>query len=130
MVIDDAADQVFLMKRLVEMVHPEIEFLSASHPDEALEILTRHGGTLPQVILLDLKLPGKTGIEFLRELKQSATLKKISICIFSNGDFEVDVREAYEAGASFYFKKPLGLAKLRKFVENFTGLYFKFATFA
>jgi CheY-like chemotaxis protein len=129
MIVDDAKDQVYLMKMLISMIDPKIEVVSASHGDQALEMLRKDPKVTPKVIILDLKMAGKTGLEVLKELKSDPILKRIPVCIFSNGEFESDICDAYDLGASFYFKKPVGLVELKKFVEYFLGIWFHFASF-
>jgi CheY-like chemotaxis protein len=129
MIVDDATDQVYLMKMLISLVEPKIQVVSAANGDQALKILRTNLGELPQLIILDLKMAGKTGLEILKELKADSNLRRIPVCIFSNGEFEADICDAYELGASFYFKKPVGLVELKKFIEHFLGLWFNYASF-
>ncbi len=129
MLVDDATDQVYLMQMLLKTIDPEIRTVSASTGDEALKILQDETKILPRVVLLDLKLAGKTGLEVLKELKKDPRLKRVPVCIFSNADLEADICEAYDLGANFYFKKPIGLIELKKFIEYFVGIWFRYASF-
>jgi CheY-like chemotaxis protein len=61
---------------------------------------------LPQLIILDLNMPRKSGLEALEELKQDDTLRKIPVVIFSTSDTLKDVERAYELGASCFVSKP------------------------
>ena len=128
MLVDDASDQIYLMQMLLKTINPEIKITTALHGDSALEILNDESKPLPRVVLLDLKLTGKTGIEVLKELKSNPRLKRLPVCMFSNSNLEADVCEAYELGANFYFRKPVGLAELKKFIENFVGVWFNYAS--
>lgn len=128
MIIDDTVDQVRLMRMIFGMVDPSIEIVTAQDGDEALQLLRRDPKRLPKVILLDLKMPKKSGHEVLSEIKSDPLLKRIPVCTFSVGDSPGDVRESYERGASFYFKKPSGLDELKRFVEHFKGLWYEFAS--
>src|SRR3712207_586826 len=56
--------------------------------------------SLPQLILLDLNMPRKSGLEALKELKQDDTLRKIPVVIFSTSKATKDIEKAYELGAS------------------------------
>lgn len=79
------------------------------------------------MILLDVRMPGISGIQVLQQLKADARLKRIPVCNFSNGDLERDVIDSYDAGASFYFRKPTGLNNLRDFAHSFLNLWFEHA---
>lgn len=129
MIVDDATDQVYLMKMLISMIDPKIQLSSASNGEQALRMLRADPPLRPNVIILDLKMAGKTGLEILKELKSDVHLKRIPVCIFSNGEFEADICDAYDLGASFYFKKPVGLVELKKFIEYFIGIWFHYASF-
>lgn len=128
MIIDDGADQVQLMRTVFRMVDPSLQIIAANDGEAAIHLLRADLEHLPKVILLDLRMPRKSGNEILKELKCDSELKRIPVCLFSNADLEDDVRQAYELGASFYFKKPSGLDELHEFVATFTKLWFRFAS--
>lgn len=127
MIVDDSTDQLQLMRMVFKMVSPELRIVTASDGNEALNAL-RAGGELPKVILLDLRMPGKSGQEVLREIKMDPSLKLIPVCAFSNGDVQQDICECYELGASFYFQKPTGLNELKKFANTFSLIWFNIAS--
>ena len=61
---------------------------------------------LPQLILLDINMPRKSGFEVLEELKQDENLRKIPVVVFSTSHDSQDVERAYELGASCFVSKP------------------------
>lgn len=61
---------------------------------------------LPQLILLDINMPRKTGFEVLQELKGDDNLRKIPVVVFSTSHSLKDVERAYELGASCFVSKP------------------------
>lgn len=63
-------------------------------------------GELPHLILLDLNMPRKNGLEVLKEIKENGLLLKIPIIIFTTSKSARDVEKAYERGASCYVIKP------------------------
>lgn len=128
MIIDDADDQLQLMRSVCGMIDPMLEIVTADSGDAALKRLRTPTNKLPKVILLDLRMPGKSGQEVLSELKADPLLKRIPVCIYSNADLESEVCDCYERGASFYFKKPSGLDSLKKFMDHFRGVWFTFAS--
>ena len=78
---------------------------------EALQYLRGEGPfqgvSLPDVILLDLKLPKKDGHEVLAEIKQDEKLRVIPVIVLSTSDAEVDRNQAYQLHANSYLVKPL-----------------------
>jgi len=61
---------------------------------------------LPQLILLELHLAGKNGLEVLAELKSNDLFRKIPVIIFSQSKASHDIEKSYELGASCFVNKP------------------------
>lgn len=78
--------------------------------DQALAVLADAGEPKPDLVLLDLNLPGRDGLDVLRHAKQSAELRRIPIVVFSTSTNEADVMAAYDLGANAFVHKPIDLA--------------------
>ncbi|MDS4013592.1 MAG: response regulator [Candidatus Accumulibacter sp.] len=94
---------------------------------EALEHLRRAGlqrqsAARPDLIVLDLKMPRLSGLDFLRLIKQDDDLRAIPVVAFSSSLLETDVRSAYEFGAAGYLTKPTDFQELIDMV-NVLGEY-------
>jgi CheY-like chemotaxis protein len=80
---------------------------------EALDYLYRRGrftsrtGPNPILFLLDLKMPKVSGLEVLRQMKESPELAGIPVVMLSSSREELDLREARQQGASAYVVKPV-----------------------
>jgi CheY-like chemotaxis protein len=127
MIVDDAGDQLQLMKIVCKMVDPKIQVVAAKSGGAALEFLRRDLRNLPKVILLDLRMPGRSGLEILSELKSDPVLKKIPVCIFSTSDLNTDICDCYSRGASAFFVKPTGLRALKNFIQSFKVTWLELA---
>ncbi|MGA9526401.1 MAG: response regulator transcription factor [Myxococcaceae bacterium] len=104
-------DQPALLKSLVKALglYPELEIVGTSRDgEEAFEMIVRDP---PQLVLLDLELPGLNGIEVTRRVKQRAP--EVEILILTSFDDEQKVYEAIQAGASGYLVKRVGPEKIR-----------------
>lgn len=93
---------------------------------EALKFLRRQGGYTgaprPDLILLDLNLPGKSGQEVLAEIKTDERLRTIPVVILTSSRDEADVRGAYRHWANCYVAKPVdyqGFAQTVRWIERF-----------
>lgn len=85
----------------------------AKDGEEALRFLRREGPYLdaprPDLILLDLNLPRKSGREVLEEIKKDPDLKRIPIVVLTTSGNEEDIRLAYELHVNAYITKPMDL---------------------
>lgn len=75
----------------------------------------------PDLILLDLNIPRKSGLEVLNEVKSDPRLQEIPVVVLTNSKMETDVQKAYESRANFYIVKPTDLDELfmvARYVEN------------
>jgi two-component system, response regulator len=74
--------------------------------------------SLPDLILLDLKLPRVSGIEVLRTIRKSEQLQKTPVVILTSSEADRDVREAYRSGANGYTVKPLDYSRLQQLISD------------
>ncbi len=90
---------------------------------EAIAFLQRKGKYMnavrPDVVFLDLNLPGKDGRAVLAEAKSDPELRKIPIVIFSTSRSYRDIHSSYELGANCYVTKP---GNLKSFVSTVSGI--------
>jgi DNA-binding NarL/FixJ family response regulator len=109
-------DQPALQKNLLKALatFPEIEVLGASFEGEqGLEAMAKNE---PDLVLLDLELPGIDGIEVTKRLKRRGS--KTEVLILTSFDDEQKVYEAIQAGASGYLVKRVGPDKIRKAIQD------------
>jgi CheY-like chemotaxis protein len=76
----------------------------------------------PSLILLDLKLPRKSGLEVLEWLRQQPTLKQIPVIVLTSSRVSSDISRAYDLGANSYLVKPVGFEGLLELVKSI-GMY-------
>lgn len=69
-------------------------------------------GEMPQLIMLDIMLPGEDGMEILRKLKSGAATKKIPVIMITAKDTEFDKVNGLDCGADDYISKPFGMMEL------------------
>ena len=101
-VIDDDNDirEIYRMKLALE----QYDVITATNGAEGLEVIRKNN---PDIILLDLEMPVKNGIEVLRELGSDANLSKIPVVILSNVDDEKAFKEVGKFETRFYLIKSL-----------------------
>ena len=113
LIVDDSPIDIELATIALEMTGREISVRPALNGESALAMLRNVNG-LPALILLDLKMPGMSGIEVLREIRADDRLKELPIVVVTSSALEADRTEAIAAGASGYIQKPLALDQFSK----------------
>ncbi|MFH1522571.1 MAG: response regulator [Patescibacteria group bacterium] len=113
-------DDKFLLKLYSNKLKSNgFEVLGAINSQEGLnKVITEK----PNLILLDLVLPGKSGFEVLAEIKQNPDTKKIPVIILSNLGQESDIERGTELGAVAYFvKADLSVNHLPELIKKILG---------
>lgn len=82
----------------------------------------------PDLIILDLNLPKRSGQEVLDVIKSSLHLRRIPVAIMTSSDAEEDVAKSYELGANCYIKKPIDLHQIEKVVLAIQSFWFSVVT--
>ena len=116
-IVDDSPIDIELTTLALQATGLEIVVRSATDGKTALAML-RNGLGVPALILLDLKMPGMSGIEVLRAIRADDRLRDLPIVVVTSSALESDRTEAIAAGASDYMQKPLALAQFSKDLES------------
>ncbi len=78
---------------------------------------------LPDLILLDLNLPKKNGLEVLEEMKEDKVLKRIPVVILTTSKAEEDIVKSYDLHANCYVTKPVDLDQFMKVVRSINNFW-------
>jgi len=113
LIADDNPDMIFLIKKRFEK--ERFRFVEAHNGDEALIKIKE---SRPDLILLDLKMPGKNGMDVLKELKEDFELKDIPVIVLTVVDDVEEKIRALEKGASDFLVKPPVPTELRARVNT------------
>lgn len=117
LVVDDEPDVIMLFRQRFrrEIKQGEYEVDFALSAQEALEVLHKKVPPPDMLILSDINMPGKSGLELLAELKQQwPTMTVFIVTAYGDGTTE---RRAYELGAAEFFSKPIDFSVLREKLE-------------
>jgi len=95
---------------------------------KALQYLKKEGpyadAVRPDIILLDLNLPRKSGLDVLREIKGNNDLKIIPVAVISTSDTDKDIEKSYALGANCYITKPVGFDAFVNMVHSLEDFWF------
>jgi two-component system response regulator len=129
LLVEDNPDDEALALRALKKNNITNEVVVARDGAEALDYLLGAGsragnGTavLPQVVLLDLKLPKVDGLEVLRRLRADPRTKLLPIVILTSSNEEQDLLKGYDFGANSYVRKPVDFGQFTEAVRQL-GLY-------
>lgn len=99
---------------------------------EALAFLRREGkfctATTPDLVLLDLNLPRKSGLEVLAEIKADRELRKIPVVVLTTSSAENDILASYGLYANCYITKPVDLDKFIDVVNSIQDFWLSVVT--
>ncbi len=119
--VDDDPDHVLMISRAISKTGQQTEVHTVDNGETALALL-RTLEVTPDLILLDINMPGLSGLEVLAQIKADARLKRIPVVMLTSSELSTDVARAYELGASGYITKPSHPHDLRAVLGN-TLLY-------
>ena len=114
LLVEDLADDVLLIRRAFEKAKVINPIHVVPNGEEAISYLNGSGKyanraeyPLPDLVLLDLKMPGIDGFEVLRWIRQQPGLSSLRVVVLTSSDHMRDVNEAYQLGANSFLVKPL-----------------------
>lgn len=124
LLVEDNEDDIELTQRAFNKNHIINEVVVLRDGAEACEFLfgDRAGRSLPQVILLDLKLPKVSGLEVLEKIRASEDTHLIPTVILTSSKQEEDLLEGYRLGVNSYVRKPVDFNEFVEAVRQ-VGLY-------
>jgi CheY-like chemotaxis protein len=129
LLVEDRADDALLVKRAFQRAHIVASIAVASTGSEAVMYLrgranfaNRAEYPLPQLVLLDLKLPGLDGFEVLEWIRSQPSLKALRVVVLTSSENASDINRAYSLGANSFLVKPADLenfAELGRFISGY-----------
>lgn len=129
LLVEDNPDDVALTLRAFDKSKIVNEIVVVRDGEEALDFLfatgahaSRDADVMPEVILLDLKLPKIDGLEVLRRIRADERTRRVPVVILTSSKEDRDIVSSYEHGANSFVRKPVDFAE---FVEasRQLGLY-------
>jgi CheY-like chemotaxis protein len=118
--VEDEEDDVHFLKRALNAVCPSIEIDVANDGVEAIEFLSNHQPR-PDWVILDLKMPRKSGLEVLEWIRAHPTLKDLRVTVLSSSPEQSDIARVEKLGIDGYIVKPVNYAGLLEVVSRLAG---------
>ena len=128
LLVEDNPGDVILTQKAFRQGRIANHITVAKNGEEAMEILRRQNkhadASVPDLILLDLNLPRKSGQEVLNEIKSDPVLKHIPVVVLTSSKAELDVVKTYDLHANSYIIKPVSMEKFAETVTMLENYWF------
>ncbi len=119
---DDPDDRLFVLDALSE-IDKSFEYVPISSAEHLLAGLSSSGSKIPDLIILDLNMPGVMGLHALKEIRMNKSLKYIPIVILTTSTLEKDKKLSYEFGANCFVTKPHSYKKMAVIASALINLW-------
>ena len=108
--VEDEDAAVFLLETALKEAKIELELHRVSNGEDALAFLNRTGpyrdAPRPNLVLLDLNLPRKGGLEVLSDIQRTEGLRNLSVVVFTSSSLAIDRKKSLALGPQEYITKP------------------------
>jgi CheY-like chemotaxis protein len=122
LLVEDDHNDVLLIKRAFQKVNIANPIIVVNDGEQAISYLAGRepyvDRAVPMLVLLDLKLPRKSGHEVLEWLRQQPNLKRLPVVVLTASSESSDVNRAYDLGANSYLVKPVTFDALVEMVKT------------
>jgi CheY-like chemotaxis protein len=123
--IEDDPDSVIFLERVVNKLG-DYKLHIYENGDQLLKNLQATKDDIkPEMILLDINLPGMNGFEILEYLRTRKEYKHVPVIMFTSSENEKDIEKSYENGANAYLVKPDNLKMLHNVLEDTFNFWLK-----
>ena len=131
LLVEDNAGDVRLTREALREAEVAVELVAVSDGEQALAFLrsegSHAGAARPDLILLDLNLPKKNGLEVLEEIKADPELRSTPVIMLTTSSSARDIAACYDRGVNCYVVKPLDLDDFTRLVQAINRFWFEVA---
>ncbi len=115
---DDDGDDREFFKSACSEVDNVLRCRTFSDGKSILDYLVKNGSELPDIIFMDINMPGKDGFQCLEEIRSIKHLRDLCIIIYSTSKNLKDIKKSYELGANGFVQKPNSFSSLKNLLVS------------
>ena len=124
LLVEDNDADAYLTRTVIEEGRQPAQLSVVRDGAEAMAFLASFADTaLPDLVLLDLNLPRKTGLEVLAEMRGDKMYRQIPVAVFTTSERQDDIAASYELGANCYLTKPVPLADFKATIYHLVDFW-------
>lgn len=128
LLVEDNPGDILLTRHALKQAKINNSLTIAMTGEQGLDMLQQKGQynamELPDIILLDLNLPGISGHEVLKTVKNDEKLQNIPVIILSSSTAESDINKSKKARVNGYLRKPLDVTSFSKILNDIESVWF------
>jgi CheY-like chemotaxis protein len=109
-VVEDSAEDTEAIARAIGRSHPDVSAEFFPSGSAVLRLLDEPATPLPRMMLLDLNMPGESGLDVIRHIRAQPRLAGLVLVVFTSSENQDEADACYAAGADSYIYKPLNFA--------------------
>ncbi len=133
LLVEDNEGDIILTTEAFKDMKLENKISVVKDGEEALRFLKKKGeyagAATPQLVLMDINLPGMDGKQLLEIIKKDEELKEIPVVMLTCSDNDADISECYDKHVNWYITKPIDYEKYTKVMHEIEAFYVSFVPY-
>ena len=133
LLVEDNEGDIILTTEAFKDMKLENKISVVKDGEEAIRFLKKQGeyteAPTPQLVLLDINLPGMDGKELLDIIKKDRALKEITVVMLTCSDMDADIKDCYDKHVNWYITKPIDYDKYTKVMHEIEAFYVSFVPY-
>lgn len=122
--IDDSVADATLIKMVAKQSKLANEIVHFEDGQSALDYMNDPANDQPDLILLDLNMPGMSGHDVLEKVRSTERLRRLPVVILTSSEDETDVARSYDEHVNAYVVKPIGVKGFQTIVDSIEQFWF------